>query len=159
LPTDDPSLVRVGRVGRPHGVDGAFVVEEASDDPRWFETGATLQVHGVPATVVLTRRVGRGRRAIKLDRRVERGAELSVERAELPPTEDGSYYVEDLVGLEVAEEGGRVLGVVEDVYTGPANDALELDSGLLLPLIEDCVLSVDLDGRRVVVARGFADDR
>ena len=30
--TDEAGLVPVGRVGRPHGLDGAFVVERASDD-------------------------------------------------------------------------------------------------------------------------------
>ena len=34
-----PERVVIGRVGRPHGVDGAFFVEEASDDARWFESG------------------------------------------------------------------------------------------------------------------------
>ena len=57
------------------------------------------------------------------------------------------------------EEGERALGLVRDVHPGPANDALELDTGLLLPLVEDCILSVDLSQRRIVVARGFADDR
>ena len=38
-----------------------------------------------------------------------------------------------------------------------ANDVLELDSDLLLPLHEACVLEVDVDGGRIVVARGFAD--
>ena len=55
------------------------------------------------------------------------------------------------------EEGGRRLGEVADVSPGPANDALVLDSGLLLPLVESCVLEVDLEARRVLVARGFAD--
>jgi 16S rRNA processing protein RimM len=151
--------VPVGRVGRPHGIDGAFVVEDASDDMRWFEVGASLHVSGAPATVVLSRRVGRGRRAIKLDRPVERGAELAVARADLPAPEQDSYYVSDLVGLAVEEEGGGALGTVREVYSGPANDALELDSGLLLPLVEDCILSVDPAARRILVSRGFADDR
>lgn len=162
MPTDPDTqpgdLVRVGRVGRPHGIDGAFVVEEGSDDPRRFEVGATLRVNGDPATVVLSRRVGRGRHAIKLDRTVERGSVLSVLRAELPPADPDSYYVADLVGLPVVEEGGRMLGSVLEVHPGPANDALELDSGLLLPLVEDCVRSVDLEQRRILVARGFAGD-
>jgi ribosomal 30S subunit maturation factor RimM len=38
-----------------------------------------------------------------------------------------------------------------------ANDVLELDSGLALPLVEACVREVDLDRRRIVVAAGFAD--
>ena len=151
-------LVTVGRVGRPHGTDGAFVVEDASRDPRRFEVGAVLLVDERPATVVLSRRVGKGRIAIRLDRPVERGALLAVAREELAPLEDGSFYVADLVGLEVVEEGGPRLGLVRDVLPGPANDALELDTGLLLPLVEDCVRRVDLDGRRVLVAPGFRGD-
>jgi 16S rRNA processing protein RimM len=150
-------LVRIGRVGRPHGVDGAFVVEDASEDPSWFEVGAELLVEDEPATVVLSRRVGQGRPAIRLDRRVERGAELTVVRDTLPPLEDGSYYVSDLVGMEVIDEHGARVGFVRDVLPGPANDALELDTGLLLPLVEDCVRAIDLEGRRVLLNPGFTD--
>ncbi|CAN5193286.1 ribosome maturation factor RimM [soil metagenome] len=151
--------MRVGRVGRPHGLDGAFVVEEASEDASRFEVGAMLRVNGEEAVVVLSRRVGRGRPAIKLDRAVSRGGELTVLREELPSPEPGSYYVADLVGLEVVETDGEYLGVVTDVLPGVANDALELDTGLLLPLVEDCVRDVDLVQRRVVVAPGFSDHR
>jgi 16S rRNA processing protein RimM len=157
LPADPPELVRVGRVGRPHGVDGAFVVEEASDDPRRFEVGATLIVDGETASVVLARWVGGGRPAIKLDRGVERGAELAVRREQLPPPDADSYYVADLVGLEVVEEGGERLGAVVEVLPGVANDVLELDSGVLLPLVEDCIREVQLPQRRVVVAPGFVE--
>jgi len=137
-------------------VDGAFVVEDGSDDPRRFEVGSALLVDGKPATIVLSRRVGKGRRAIRLDRPVERGAELTVPRAELPPPAPDSYYVADLVGLEVLE-GARRLGVVRDVVPGPANDNLELDSGALVPLVEDAVAEVDLDAGRVVLNPGFID--
>jgi len=150
-------LVEVGRVGRPHGVDGAFVVEAASEDPSRFRVGAELLVDGEPATVILSRRVGGGRRAIKLDRRAERGAELTVSRATLPPLDSDSYYVADLVGLEVIDEHGIRVGLVRDVVPGPANDALELDTGLLLPLVEDCVREVDLESRRVLLNPGFTD--
>jgi 16S rRNA processing protein RimM len=150
-------LVEVGRVGRPHGVDGAFVVEAASEDPSRFRVGAQLLVGGEPATVVLSRRVGGGRCAIKLDRRVERGAELTVSRATLPPLDRGSYYVADLVGLEVIDDHGVRIGLVHDVVPGPANDALELDTGLLLPLVEDCVREVDLESRQVLLNPGFTD--
>ena len=153
----DGELVFVGRVGRPHGVDGAFVVEDASDDPRRFEVGAGLFVDGERATITLTRRVSGGRPAVKLDRPARRGADLSVARHELPPPEEGSYYVADLVGLEVIEEGGARLGAVVDVLPGVANDVLELDSGVLLPLVEGCVRKVQLPQRRIVIAPGFVD--
>ncbi len=151
-------LVTVGRVGRPHGTDGAFVVEGASQDPRRFEVGASLLVGGEPATVIVLRRVGKGRVAVRLDRAVQRGAELAVRREDLVPLDDGSYYVADLVGLEVVEVGGKRLGTVRDVLPGPANDALELEDGLLLPLVEDCVLEIDVEAGRVLVAPGFRGD-
>jgi 16S rRNA processing protein RimM len=156
LPTDhDADLVLVGRVGRPHGVDGAFVVEGASEDEARFAVGAELLVGGDAATVVLSRRVGGGRRAIKLDRAVERGDDLFVPRSALPVLPAGSYYVADLVGLEVLDHEGAVLGRVRDVLPGPANDVLELDTGVLLPLVEDCVREIDLPGRRVLLNAGF----
>ena len=61
------------------------------------------------------------------------------------------------MGLVVEEEGGRILGRVREVLDYPANDVLELDSGLSLPLVEACVRQVDLEGGRIVVSIGFAD--
>jgi 16S rRNA processing protein RimM len=151
-----PDLVSVGRVGRPHGRDGSFVVEEASEDPRRFAVGAEVWVAGDSAKVVASKRAG-GRPVIRLDREVARGSVLEVPVSELPPPEEDAYYAFQLVGLAVEEEGGRALGRVQAVEPGVANDVLELDSGLALPLHEACVLAVDVDGGRIVVARGFAD--
>ena len=147
----------VGRVGRPHGIDGSFFVEGGSESPERFARGATILVDGAPAEITGSKRGAGGRFVIKLDRRVPRGARLAVRRDELPDPEPDAYYVFQLVGLTVEEEGGVTLGVVTDVSPAPANDALVLDSGLLLPLVESCVLEVDLEGRRILVARGFAD--
>lgn len=148
--------VRIGRVGRPHGIDGAFFVEQPSEDDRWWQTGASFFAGGERVEVVAHRRSS-GRPVIKLDRLVERGAALEVEREALPATDEHEYYAFQLVGLEVVEETGRPLGRVTLVEPGVANDVLELDSGLLLPMVEDCVVEIDLEAGRVTVAAGFAD--
>jgi 16S rRNA processing protein RimM len=155
LPSD-PDLVAVGRVGRPHGVDGSFFVDGPSDRPERFAHGAMLFAGGEPAKVVVSKQGSGGRPVIRLDRRVERGTTLAVPREVLPPLEEDEYYGFQLVGLAVEEEGGRVLGRVQDVLDYPANDVLELDSGLLLPLVGACVRQVDLEGGRIVVSIGFA---
>ncbi len=147
----------VGRVGRPHGLAGAFVVEDASEAPERFTVGSRLYAGGDPAEVVESKRAGGGRLVIRLDRRVERGISLEVDRSELPPPEEDAYYVFQLVGLLVEEEGGRTLGRVADVVNAPANDVLELDSGLALPLVGDCVRDVDLEAGRIRVAPGYSD--
>ncbi len=147
----------MGRVGRPHGLDGAFFVDDPSDDARWFQTGARLLAGGKEAEVVVARRGAGGRPVIRLDAQVERGTALEVPREALPETADGEYYTFELVGLEVVEDGGRVLGLVQAVHPGPANDALDLGGGLLLPLVEACVRAVDLEAGRILVAPGFSD--
>jgi 16S rRNA processing protein RimM len=150
-------VVGVGRVGRPHGLDGSFFVEAASEDAGRFVAGATLWVDGEPAQVVGVKRSG-GRPVLRLDRSVERGARLEVPREELPPPEEGSYYVYELVGLAVVEEGGRDLGRVKDVLPGVANDVLQLEDGTLLPMAETCVREIDVEAGTIVVSEGFAHD-
>ena len=147
--------VTVGRVGKPHGLQGSFFVEHPSEEPERFAAGAELVVDGRPARIVESKRA-RGRPVIRLDRRVERGSVLEVPRSALAPPDEGEYYVFQLVGLEVVEDGGRPLGRVVDVAPGVANDVLELDSGVALPMVEDCVRVVDLDASRIVVAPGYA---
>jgi hypothetical protein len=131
-------------------------VEDASEDERRFAVGAQLYAGGERARVVESKRAG-ARPVIRLDHQVERGAPLEVDRAELPPPEEDSFYVFQLVGLEVEEEGGRPLGRVAEVAPGLANDVLELDSGVALPLVAACVREVDLARGRILVARGFSD--
>ncbi len=132
-------------MGRPHGLDGSFFVEQASDDPERFAVGAVVYVDSERAEVVVSKRGSGGRPVIRLDREA------------LPPTVEGEYYAFQLVGLEVEEEGGRMLGRVAQVAPGVANDVLELDSGLALPLVEACVREVDLEHGRIVIAAGFAE--
>jgi 16S rRNA processing protein RimM len=149
--------VTLGRVGRAHGLAGAFVVEDASEDPERFRPGTRVFVAREAAVVEESKRAG-GRLVLRLDRAAPRGAALELPAEELPATVEGSFYVFELVGLAVEEEDGHVLGRVRDVVPGVANDVLELDSGITLPMVEDCVRSVDVEGGRIVVAPGFVPE-
>jgi 16S rRNA processing protein RimM len=137
-------------------LDGSFFVEQPSEDPDRFAVGAVVHVEGEPLRVDSSKRSG-GRPVIRLERDVPRGAELTVPREALPPPAEGEYYAFQLVGLAVEEEGGRELGQVREVAPGVANDVLELDSGLALPLVEACVREIDLERGRIVIAPGFAE--
>jgi 16S rRNA processing protein RimM len=150
-------LVPVGRVGKPHGLDGSFFVEGPSDRDGTFAKGAVVYVDGEPMKIVTSKRGSQIRPVIRLERRVDRGATLAVPRASLPPLGEDEYYTFQLVGLSVEEEGGRLLGRVRDVVDYPANDVLELDSGLSLPLVGACIRQVDLESGRIVVTAGFLE--
>ena len=156
-PSVGSELVSIGKVGRPHGLDGSFFVEGASERDGAFAVGTVVRVGDDEYEIVASKRGAQGRPVIRLDRAVVRGATLSVPRGSLPELPDDEYYAFELVGLVVVEEGGRELGRVRDVLDYPANDVLELDSGISLPLVEACVRQVDLARGRIVVAAGFAD--
>ncbi len=151
---DEDTWVRIGRVGRTHGLEGAFVVEDASEDSARFAVGTTVYVAGKPARVVTSKLAG-GRPVIQLDQETEQGQWIEIRASELPALDEDSYYVFQLVGLRVEGEDGRTLGTVKDVTPGVANDVLELDSGELLPMVAECVQRIDLTTGRIVVASGF----
>ncbi|HZD52003.1 MAG TPA: ribosome maturation factor RimM [Woeseiaceae bacterium] len=81
------------------------------------------------------------------------GAEIAVERQNLPETADGEYYWADLEGLEVRHQDGRTLGRVSRMIETGAHDVMEVlgeedgrERELLIPFVPGrFVLGVDLD--------------
>jgi len=108
------------------------------------------------------RRGGRGTAVVFLEgvdtpeaARAWTGARVFVRRADLPSPAEGEYYVADLVGCEVVDEQGTVLGLVIGVTPGPAHDWLEIRrraGEALLPMVERFVRAVDLEARRIVAS-------
>ena len=84
-----------------------------------------------------------------------RGTALFAERAKLPSLPDDEFYHADLIGLEVRDTGGAVLGRVAAVHNHGAGDILEVRapgqaSPLLLPFTRAAVPTVDLGAGRIV---------
>lgn len=84
-----------------------------------------------------------------------RGTELYVDRDRLPSLPDDEFYHTDLIGLEVRDTGGVLLGTVRAVHNHGAGDLLEVygpgrKSALLLPFTRAVVPTVDLATRRIV---------
>ena len=79
---------------------------------------------------------------------------LEVDREDAIPLEDGTYFIVDLIGLDVYTDDGKLLGKVEDIYNTGANDIYvvkdELGKQILLPGIEDVIKEVKLEDRIIV---------
>jgi 16S rRNA processing protein RimM len=84
-----------------------------------------------------------------------KGAEVALPREALAEAEEGSLYQVDLVGLDVVEEDGSLLGRVEGFFeAGDASVMVVAGEGgreRLIPFVDDFVKSVDRDARRVTV--------
>jgi len=83
-----------------------------------------------------------------------RGADVSVAADALPATEQDEFFHVDLLGCRVVC-GDRELGIVARVQEYPANDVLELDSGQLVPFVDEVVVAVDVPGRTLRVVEDF----
>jgi len=84
------------------------------------------------------------------------GKAVCVPRGALPEPPAGTYYWGDLVGLEVTNAQGLVLGVVKRLLSAGAHDVMELagERSRLLPWVPAVVKKVDLPNRRIEVEWG-----
>lgn len=84
-----------------------------------------------------------------------RQAGLYVTRSNAVKLDRDEYFIADLIGVEVYDEADQLIGVLEDVIATGANDVytIRMTDGreLLLPAIKQCVLDVDVQGRRMKV--------
>ena len=66
-----------------------------------------------------------------------------------------TYFIADLIGLEVYTEEGKLLGKVDDIYNTGASDIYvikdELGKQILLPAIKDVIKQIDLEQEKIVV--------
>ena len=153
--SEPPQWLRVGVVGRPHGLDGSFHVLQST--PEALALGVRVRVRGHERTI--ERRAGTDPRPIiRLDGCIDRdgadalrGEELLLARDHAPELEADEWWAQDLEGCVVCD-GERPVGVVTRLRALPSCEVLEVarDGGdLLVPLVADAVRSVDL-ARRVI---------
>lgn len=77
------------------------------------------------------------------------GSDIAILPTQLPPPKDGEYYWAQLIGLNVINQQGVQLGVVDHLIETGANDVLvvvdkQVSQERLLPYIPDVVKQVDL---------------
>ena len=83
-----------------------------------------------------------------------RNSYLEIDREDAIPLEEGTYFIADLIGLDVYTDEGVLLGKVDDIYNTGSNDIYvvknELGKQVLLPGIKDVIKEVKLDDKIIV---------
>ena len=158
---------QVGVIASTHGLMGEVNVFPTTEDPNRFKKLKKVTLH-----------TGRGEE-IELDvqsarffkkfvivkfkqfnniNEVEKfkGCELTIERKDALKLNPGEYYCADLIGLDIVDEDGNVLGSVTDVIQTGANDVYEMkraDGGenVYIPAIKDCIKEIDIENNKIVI--------
>ena len=156
----NPQFIPIARVVAPWGIHGEVKAESLTDFSDRFACGEILYLQGRAVTIKSSRY--RGNTVIlKLDTidsrnaaELIRGACLEVPSTELKPLPKGEYYRFQLLGLEVQNTEGKLLGQVSDVIQTGSNDVYEISSDtgkFLIPATDEVIKSIDLDKRRMVI--------
>lgn len=155
--------VCVGAISGAYGVRGEVRLKSFCAEPEDIAAYAPLSTEdGAQSySVVITGRIKNGLTArlggvgSKEEADALKGVRLYAPRDRLPALPDDEFYHADLIGLEVVDTGGTVLGRVRSVQNHGASDLLEiagpgLKTTVLLPFTQEAVPTVDLAARRII---------
>jgi 16S rRNA processing protein RimM len=158
----------VGQITSAHGLRGEVSVELHTDFPERFQAGTTIYMGDELQPVEIQH--ARPHKANMLlrfhdvetrdDAERMRGIWLYIEEEDAAPLEDDTYWIHDIIGLQVVSDDGRELGRISDVMSTGANDVYVIqpapgvnrDRELLLPAVADVIQKVDLETGNMVVS-------
>lgn len=148
--------VRLGSVGRAHGLKGEVAVHVSTDEPeRRFVRGAQLRA-GDRTVVVAGSRLHAGTMLLSFEGVKDRSAAEALRGLDLwasvpdddVPTAADEFYDRVLVGMSVHDHAGTRVGTVSDVAHLPAHDSLQVqtaDGEYLVPFVQALVPLVDIE--------------
>lgn len=158
-------LLVVGRIRRPHGLDGEVSVDILTDFPERFVPGTALVWRGAAGerSVALKGARPHGGRLLLCFEGVETveaaralcGGELCVAEADAHPAPEGYFYSHEVRGFACEDAAGRRLGTASGLEATPAGPLLtvETEAGreALVPWTHPIVVRVERDSRRIVL--------
>ncbi len=158
-------LLQVGVITQTHGIRGEVKVFPTTDDAARFQdlkhvlldTGKgtlSLEIENVKFFKQFVILKFKGYDNINDVERYKR-CPLLVERRDAVPLEEDEYFITDMIGIKVVTDQGEDFGVLKDVMATGANDVYIIDhpsaGEVLVPAIKECILEVDIPGRRMKV--------
>ena len=80
---------------------------------------------------------------------------LKINRNKEEKLPEDTYYIVDLIGLDIYTEGGELLGKLDDIFSTGSNDVYVVKNSegkqILLPAISDVIKNIDLEQKKIVV--------
>lgn len=84
-----------------------------------------------------------------------RNSYIKIDRKNAKKLPEGTYYIADLIGLDVYTDENKLLGKVDYIYNAGSSDIYvvkdEQGKEILLPAIKDVLKQVDLKNGKIIV--------
>lgn len=157
------NYLRVGVISSTHGIAGEVKVFPTTDDNRRFkklkqvflDTGKEYLEMEVERVRFFKQMVIVKFKGIDNINDIEKykGKDILVTRENAVPLDENEYFIYDIIDAQVVDEEGREIGILKEVLTTGANDVYVVvtpeGKEILLPVIEECILAIDTEKKRV----------
>ena len=159
--------LKIGLIGKPHGIKGEMRVTPLTDDPARFKRLKKViikdKIYGVSGARVAADAVYLSLSGVTDRNAAEllRGEFLLVERSDALPLEENSYFIADIIGCKIVTETGEFLGDVKEVTSAKTDyfTAINADGKTLrFPFLKDTLVKVDIPAKTITVkAKRFSE--
>lgn len=159
----EPVFLAVGRLRHAHGVKGEITMDVLTDFPERLHIGKEVFAGEMHQPLRINSMRGKDKLLLLSFEGFEdcdqvnelRNQILYVRGENLPMLPDGQYYFHQLQGLQVLDEGGKLLGILDEILETGANDVYVVHSmegkEILLPAIKAVILNVNLEKGEMAV--------
>lgn len=158
-------VLEIGQIVNTRGLRGEVKVNSFSEDPQRFEKVKSIYVksdkdykeYEIERVTYVKNQVVLKLKGINKIEYAEalRNSYIYVKREDLEELPEGTYYIADLIGLDVYEENGNFLGKVDDIFSTKSNDVYvvrtELGELKYLPSIPEVLKDIDLPNKKIIV--------
>ena len=151
----------VGRIGRAHGVLGEATIEVQTDDPDIrFQVGNKLTLDDGRQLTIRSSRWHNQILLLAFDGVTDRNQieelrdQLISSDVDLDLLAPGEYHFQQLIGCEVFQQNGELIGAVDEIVKLPGQDLLSVNRAgaqVLIPMVKQIIIEIDVLAKKIVV--------
>lgn len=161
----EKQLMEIGQIVNTYGIKGFLKVVPYTDDITRFEKLNSIYIQTKKSLeTVAIEEVKYSKNLVLLkikgiddinSAEIYKNCYIKIDRSDAVELPEDSYFIIDLIGVEVVTDEGDELGNIIDVFSTGANDIYvvknELGKQVLLPAIGDVIKNVDIKNKKMVV--------
>ena len=158
-------LIAYGKVVKPHGLSGEVKVLPFSGDSGSFSNFSTLYISkdkNNPEKLLISKSRNQKNLIIVKFHGIDtvddaerlRGLTAFIDSRELPGKEEDEYYWFELIGLDVYDNKGKLIGKVNEIIDNTAQPVLVIKNNsdeYLVPMVDKFVEEIDLKNSKIVI--------
>lgn len=157
--------LEIGQIVNTFGIKGQVKVIPFTDDMTQFDTlkqiyiekRKNLELFKIEKTNYHKNMIILKLKGIDTPEQAEslRNCYIKINRKDARKLPEGTYFIVDLIGLDVYTDEEKLLGTLEDIYNAGSSDIYVVRNSegkqILLPAIKDVIKKVDIENKKVIV--------